>query len=189
MTYKHTFAAAIAAAALFAFMHSPSAQEAKKDKADQQQAKKEKSAKGGDDARRASRIAQADIAEVAAGKLGASKASSDEVKKFAQHMVDDHGKHLNELRSMAKSKNMTLPTAPDKKHQDAMKKLESAKGEDFDRQFMAMMVKDHQDALKLAQDTAKNAQDPDLKADAEKTSKVIQQHLDEAKKIASSLKK
>ena len=185
MTYKHTFAAAIAVAALFAFMQSPHAQEAKKDK---QEMKKEKSAKGGD-ARRASRIAQADMAEVAAGKLGAGKASSEEVKKFAQHMVDDHGKHLNELRSMAKSKGMTLPTAPDKKHQDAMKKLESAKGADFDRQFMTMMVKDHQDALKLAQDTAKNAKDPDLKADAEKTSKVIEEHLEQAKKIASALKK
>lgn len=189
MTYRHTFAAAIAAAVLFAFMHSPTAQEAKKDKAEKQQAKKEKSAKGGDDARRASRIAQADMAEVQAGKLGASKASSDEVKKFAQHMVDDHGKHLNELRSMAKTKGIKLPSAPDKKHQDAMKKLESASGADFDRQFMTMMVKDHQDALKLVQDTAKNAKDADLKADAEKTSKVIQGHLDEAKKLASSLKK
>jgi putative membrane protein len=148
MTYKHSFAAAIAAAALFAFMHSPSAQDAKKE--------------GGDDARRASQIAQADLAEIQAGKLGASKGSSDEVKKFAQHMVDDHGKHLDELRTMAKSKKMKLPTAPDKKHQDA---------------------------LKLVQGTAKNAKDADLKADAEKTAKVIQQHLDEAKKIASSLKK
>ena len=158
MTYKHAFAAAIAVAALFAFLQSPHAQEAKKEK---QEMKKEKSAKGGD-ARRASRIAQADLAEVAAGKLGASKASSEEVKKFAQHMVDDHGKHLNELRSMAKSKGMSLPTAPDKKHQDA---------------------------LKLVQDTAKNARDPDLKADAEKTSKVIEEHLEQAKKIASALKK
>ena len=187
MTYQHSFAAAIAAAALFAFTQSPHAQEAKKEK--QEMKKDKKSAKAGDDARRASRIAQADLAEVQAGKLGASKASSDEVKKFAQHMVDDHGKHLEELRTMAKSKNMKLPNAPDKKHQDAMKKLESAKGPDFDRQFMTMMVKDHQDALKLVQGTAKNAKDAELKADAEKTSKVIQEHLDEAKKIAASLKK
>lgn len=97
-----------------------------------------------------------------------SKASSPEVKKFAQSMVEDHGKHLSELRTMAKNKGMQLPWAPAKKHQAAMK--------------------DHEEALKLVQDTAKNAKDPALKADAEKTAPVIQKHLDEAKRIAASLK-
>ena len=40
-------------------------------------------------------------------------------------MVDDHGKHLSELRTMAKIKGMQLPSAPAKKHQEAMKKLKS----------------------------------------------------------------
>jgi putative membrane protein len=53
---------------------------------------------------------------------------------------------------------------------------------------MTQMVKDHEDALKLVQDTAKNAKDAGLKADAEKTAPVIQKHLDEAKRIAASLK-
>ncbi len=53
---------------------------------------------------------------------------------------------------------------------------------------MTQMVKDHEDALKLVQDTAKNAKDAALKADAEKTAPVIQKHLEEAKRIAASLK-
>jgi putative membrane protein len=179
--HKHIFAAAIAAATLVAFSTSPHAQESKKEKA-------AKSSVEGGDAKRARAIAQADMAEVAAGKLGASKAQSDEVKKFAQHMVDDHGKHLNDLRSMAKTKGMQLPSAPARKHQDAMKKLEAASGAEFDKMFMQQMVKDHQDALKLVQDTAKNAKDPELKADAEKTAPKIQEHLDMAKKIVAALK-
>jgi putative membrane protein len=69
-----------------------------------------------------------------------------------------------------------------------MKKLQSASGAEFDKLFMTQMVKDHEDALKLVQDTAKNAKDAELKADAEKTAPVIQKHLDEAKRIAASLK-
>lgn len=38
------------------------------------------------------------------------------------------------------------------------------------------------------QNTAKNAKDPGLKADAEKSVPVIQKHLEEAKRIAASLK-
>ena len=187
--YTRIFAAAIGAAALVAFATAPSAQEAKKAPADKSEMKKEKAAKGGDDAKRMRDIAQADLAEVAAGKLGASKASSDEVKKFAQHMVDDHGKHLNALRSMAKTQGVQLPTAPAKKQQNAMKKLQEVSGAEFDRKFMAQMVKDHEDALKLVQSTAKNAKDPALKADAEKTAPVIEKHLEMAKSVAASLKK
>lgn len=183
------FAAAIGAAAFIAFATAPHAQEGKKAPADKAEMKKDKAAKGGDDGRRMREIAQADMAEVAAGKLGASKASSDEVKNYAQHMVDDHGKHLNALRSMAKTHGIPLPTAPAKKHQEAMKKLEEVSGADFDRRFMAQMVKDHQDALKLVQSTAKNAKDPELKADAEKTAPKIQEHLEMAKKIAAGLTK
>jgi putative membrane protein len=179
--HKHIFAAAIAAATLVAFSTSPHAQESKKEKA-------AKSSVEGGDAKRARAIAQADMAEVAAGKLGASKAQSDEVKKFAQHMVDDHGQHLSELRKMAQSKGMQLPAAPAKKHQDAMKKLESASSEEFDKVFMTQMVKDHEDALKLVQNTAKNAKDPQLKADAKTTAPKILQHLEMAKKIVAELK-
>ncbi|HYI86076.1 MAG TPA: DUF4142 domain-containing protein [Burkholderiales bacterium] len=176
--HRQVFLAAVATAALVAFATAPVAQEAKKDVS----AKKNVSDK------QAHQIAQADLAEVQAGKLGVSKASSPEVKKFAQSMVDDHGKHLSELRSMAKTKGMQLPSAPAKKHQAAMKKLQSASGAEFDKRFMTQMVKDHEDALKLVQDTAKNAKDAELKADAEKTAPVIQKHLDEAKRIAASLK-
>jgi putative membrane protein len=177
---KHIFAAAVAAAALVGFAAPSHAQDSKKEKS-------AKSSVDAGDAKRAREIAQADMAEVAAGKLGASKAQSEEVKKFAQHMVDDHGKHLNDLRSMAKAKGMQLPSAPAKKHQDAMKKLEAASGAGFDKAFMQQMVKDHQDALKLVQDTAKNAKDPELKADAEKTAPKIQEHLEMAKKISAAL--
>ena len=176
--HRQIFLAAVAAAALVAFATAPVAQEAKK----------EASAKKNVGDKHAHQIAQSDLAEVQAGKLGVSKASSPEVKKFAQSMVDDHGKHLSELRTMAKNKGMQLPSAPAKKHQNAMKKLESASGAEFDKLFMTQMVKDHEDALKLVQDTAKNAKDAELKADAEKTAPVIQKHLEEAKRIAASLK-
>ena len=89
---------------------------------------------------------------------------------------------------MAKTKGMQLPSAPAKKHQQAMKKLESASGAEFDKVFMQQMVKDHEEALKLVQNTAKSAKDPQLKADAEKTAPVIEKHLEEAKRIAASLK-
>jgi putative membrane protein len=123
-------------------------------------------------------------AEVEAGKLAQKKASSDEVKKFAAHMVEDHGKMLEEQRSMAKSKGAQLPAQPKNEHQSALKKLDGASGEQFDRAYMDQMVKDHEKTLKLVQETASKAKDPDLKQAAEKAAPEVQKHLELAKQIA-----
>jgi putative membrane protein len=47
---------------------------------------------------------QGGLAELAAGKLASTKASSAEVKRFGAQMVTDHGKANSELANIAKSK-------------------------------------------------------------------------------------
>jgi putative membrane protein len=131
-----------------------------------------------------SSLAQANLAEVQAGKAAQDRAKSDEVKQFGEHMVEDHSKMLEEQQTLAKSKGVQLPKQPNKEQQAAMKKLQSAKGEQFDRAFMSQMVKDHEKALKLAQAAAKNAKDPQLKALAEKAAPEIEKHLQMAKQIS-----
>src|SRR5688572_967650 len=57
----------------------------------------------GQDRKYIQEMAQANMAEVETGKLAQQKASSDDVKKFAEHMVEDHGKLLQEQRAMGKA--------------------------------------------------------------------------------------
>jgi predicted outer membrane protein len=133
-------------------------------------------------------LAKANLAEIQSGKVAQTKASSAEVKQFAQHMVDDHGKKFEEQRSMAKAKNVALPAAPDDKHKDAMKKMERLSGAEFDRAYMGQMVKDHETTLQLVQDIAKKADDSDLKAAAQKAMPDIQKHLETAKRLAGDTK-
>jgi hypothetical protein len=56
------------------------------------------------------------MAEVEHGRLAAQNAAHDEVKQFAQRMVDDHSKAGDELKGLASQKNVTLPTALDPAH-------------------------------------------------------------------------
>ncbi|HUQ76648.1 MAG TPA: DUF4142 domain-containing protein [Burkholderiales bacterium] len=148
--------------------------------------------KGGDgaaaDAKRLRDIANANLAEIEAGKLAATQASNADVKKFAQQMVDDHTKQLQEVQKLAQGKNVDLPSAPDAKHQRAMKKLQGMQGADFDREYMRMQVKDHRDAHKLAERTGKRASDPQLKAAAQKAAPEIQEHLKMAQQISGQRK-
>ncbi len=140
------------------------------------------------DARHIREMAQADMAEIEAGKLALQKAQSDEVKQYAQQMVDDHTKRLDEMKQLAQSKGIELPTEPDRKHQRLMKRLESASGENFDRAYLSAMVRDHRAALKVAQRAAKSAKDSDLKSSVQKAAPEIQDHLKMAQQLEKSEK-
>jgi putative membrane protein len=63
---------------------------------------------GGADVKFVNMAARDGEAEVILGKLAAEKASSEDVKKFGQQMVDDHTKANEELKSIATSKNIDL---------------------------------------------------------------------------------
>jgi len=136
------------------------------------------------DARAMRDLAEANMAEVEAGKVAAQKAQSEEVKKFAQHMVDDHGKMLQEVQQLAQSKGVDLPKSPSKKHQAAMKKLESASGEQFDKAYMSEMVKDHRETMKKVEKIAKSSKDAEVKSAAQKALPDIKEHLQMAQDLS-----
>jgi putative membrane protein len=117
------------------------------------------------------------MAEVELGKLAADKASSDEVKKFGQRMVDDHGKANDELKKLAENKNITLPTAPDAKHKATIDRLSKLSGEAFDRAYMQEMLKDHRKDVSEFRTESKSGKDADVKAWAAKTLPTLEEHL------------
>lgn len=123
-------------------------------------------------------MAQANMAEVEAGKLALENGLSAEVKAFAQRMIDDHTKALADVTTLAQSKGMALPTEVDPKHKAMAAKLSKLKGEKFDRMYMAQAgVKDHKQVhAKLKKDQAV-AKDPDVKALAAKMLPTVEQHL------------
>src|SRR5438094_41987 len=83
------------------------------------------------------------MAEVELGKLAAEKASSEDVKKFGQRMVDDHGKANDELKTIASKQNVTWPSKLDATHKMTYDRLSKLSGRAFDRAYMQAMLKDH----------------------------------------------
>lgn len=141
-----------------------------------------------DDAKFATDAANGGMAEVALGKLALTKTANAQVKQFADMMVSDHGKANEELMSIAKAKNITLPATVDADHQAKMDKLSKETGKDFDKDYVDAMVDGHQKTLDLMQKEAKDGKDAELKAFAAKTAPIVQTHLDAIKKIQDSMK-
>lgn len=129
-------------------------------------------------------MARANIAEIEAGKLAQSKSQNDQVKSYAQQMIDDHSKALTELQQLAQSKGVTLPTEPDAKHKAMAAKLEKMNGEAFDKAYMAQAgLQDHKRVHSKLMSDQKRAKDPDVKAAATKMAPVVEQHLKSAQQM------
>ena len=110
-------------------------------------------------------VAIANMAEVELGKLAAERSANDEVKKFAQMMIDDHSKAGDDLKAIAAKHGITGPTAVDDKHRDLHDKLAAKQGADFDRGYMEAMVEGHDDLLEKLEDRIDQQKLADWKAE------------------------
>lgn len=138
------------------------------------------------DAAAMKQLAQANLNEIEGGKAAESKASSPDVKQFAQKMVTDHTQMLNDLKTLAQQKGVALPESASLKDMAQMKLMERSSGAEFDKKYMDEMVKDHQKDLKEVQDLAAKTKDADFKAALQTAGAKINGHLQLAQRIASS---
>jgi putative membrane protein len=117
------------------------------------------------------------MAEVQFGELAQKNASSSAVKQFGERMMTDHTKMGDEVKSLAGSKGVTLPSQMEAKERAEYDRLSKKTGAEFDRDYMSMMVKDHMQDIQEFQNEANNGQDPDVKALAAKALPTLREHL------------
>jgi putative membrane protein len=128
--------------------------------------------------------AQGGMAEVELGKLATEKASSDDVKKFGQRMVDDHTKAADQLKQVASSEGIQLPRGLSAKDKMTEERLSKLSGEQFDKAYMADMVKDHTQDVTEFQHESHSGKDAAVKNFASQTLPTLEDHLKQAKEIA-----
>ena len=127
------------------------------------------------------------MAEVELGKLAADKSQSQDVKQFAQRMVNDHSQMGDKwFKPVAKEIGVSEPKGPSKKDKKLIEKLQGLSGQQFDTEYIQAMVKDHKEDLKEFQNEAQAAQDPNVKQIAEQGTKVVSQHLQMIEQIAQN---
>lgn len=120
--------------------------------------------------------AKGGMMEVELGKQASQNTQNADVKKFGKRMVTDHSKANGELMALAKEEGVTLPGAK------SPGKWKS------DKDYMADMVKDHQQDLAEFQKEAQSGTDPDVKAFAAKGAKMVSAHLKLAQETQAKLK-
>jgi len=125
-----------------------------------------------------------DLAEINLGRVAEQNASDSRVKQYGQRMVADHTKSSKELLTIADKLGVKPATKMEAKHAALFEKLGRLKGQEFDTAYMKHMAEDHEMAVMLFKQQAKSGKDAGLRAFAEKTLPVIEEHLKMAKALA-----
>jgi putative membrane protein len=123
-------------------------------------------------------------AEVELGQLTLQKSQNEQVKQFAQRMIDDHTKLNDQMKPVAQQLGVTVPNQVSKKDKQTMAKLQALSGPAYDQAYIKDMVKDHKQDLSDFQMEASSGQDQTVKDAATQGSQVIAQHLQMIQQIA-----
>ena len=126
------------------------------------------------------------MAEVQMGQLAAQKGSSDDVKQFGQKMVQDHTQMTDQVKQVAQQLGVSEPKGLSKKDKAEVAKLNTLSGPEFDKEYIAAMVKDHKKDLSDFRAEAQNTQNPNVKQLAQQGAQVIDQHLQMAEQLAKA---
>jgi putative membrane protein len=133
--------------------------------------------------------AEGGIFEVKLAQVVVKQAASDDVKRFAQRMIDDHMKVNDRLAELARKDGVALPQVLDKKRQDHLDKLSRLNGAELDREYMDDVVSEHKDEVKAFEHKAKDGKDPGVKQFAAATLPTLEEHLSLAQQTQERIKK
>lgn len=123
--------------------------------------------------------------EIESSRLALEKAKAQDVREFAQTMIADHTKAAQELEAILRESNATAPTNKmDASHQQQIDRLKNADEAKFDREYMQLQTKAHEDAIALFRQYAQSGSDAKLRAFAQKTLPELERHAGMVRKLS-----
>jgi putative membrane protein len=125
---------------------------------------------------------QSGLHEVQMGMLGIERGTSNELKIYAQHILDDHTLSNAEIEALARLKGVTLPNPA--KTDPSVVKLSELSGPEFDREFVRQEIDNHLKNLgEFEKEDQSAAADLDIKGFAHSALPKMRAHLEQAKAL------
>jgi putative membrane protein len=129
-------------------------------------------------------VAKGGMMQLEMSRVAVQKASSPEVRQFAQAEVDEQTGLSTKLQEIASAKGITLPASPDAETQSKVTSLQGASGTSFDKMYMDESgVKGHEKLDKVMSTVDSTASDASLKGLGQAAHPLVKTHLKVAKQI------
>ena len=95
------------------------------------------------------RAAEGNLAEITFAQLALSKSKNANVRQTANVILMGHTKAQNDLMQLTRAKGMTMMPMLSAPHMAVYDALKKAKGDDFDKMYMAGQTADHENTIAL----------------------------------------
>lgn len=128
-----------------------------------------------------------DLWEIESSKALLAKSGRDDVKAFAQMMIDNHGESTAKVKAAAETASVAVPRAAlDADQQRMLDEIKAADAATIDAVYIRHQQAAHDAALALHRSYATGGDTPSLKAAAGEIVPVIEKHIAELKKLAQA---
>lgn len=111
---------------------------------------------------------------------------NDNVRKYADTLVTDYSAALQKLAGLTGKYGMEMQTISDRQPA-AIKEFQAMAPRTLDKQFLTLMVQDHQRAIGLFQEETRSAQANDVREYASDTLPTLESHLKEAEELQAKV--
>lgn len=129
------------------------------------------------------KVKEANLAEIKAGQIAQEK-GGPVAAYFGSLMVAEHTKATESLDSLAQAIGITLVTEISAEHQNAENELVAKSAAEFDKAYLDMQVKEHQDVMGIFRNEKLTGSHEDVKGFAKRFMPHIKMHLE----LADSLR-
>lgn len=122
-------------------------------------------------------------------EMAADKAQNKEIKAMAQKIAKDQKKELKQMQEWRQQKYSSAPKSEQMPSKMDMTKLENAKGSEFDKNFVMMMAKHHEEGIKMAEEAIPMLENGQIKQFAQNATKNQTKEMKQLHNLHSSLDK
>lgn len=172
-------------AAVLSFPAASSAQEQVSQQNETQQ--EQQNASATDPAMFTALAASGNYLEIESSQNALNRLRNEDVKAFAQQMVDDHSAALESLRQAAVEEGWETPDQMSDLHRQMFEHLSGNNAENFEAEYVRAQVQAHDEAVALYQGYAENGPDGALRRFAEEHLPILQEHKQRIHELADTL--
>jgi putative membrane protein len=127
------------------------------------------------------------IQERVLGRMAEETSQNSGIKAYGKMLAKDHNDALLKLVELMKKYDIAQPQTLPHERTDAIRKTQGLLGSAFDREFVNIMVKDHQKAVDTFRHEAQAAQNADVRDYARNMVPMLETHLKAAQSIQKAL--
>lgn len=123
-------------------------------------------------------VRQAGLWEIPAGRLAQTHASSEAVKRAGLHLMDGHSKLDQLVREDAKILGVPLPNEATEEQQEFVRRMEQARGAEFDRIFANLLRASHGKIFATIAEVRAATQNDLIRRHARQANQTVLDHLE-----------